>query len=146
MKGIVYVSKAIEDFTPVTLHQLAEFASNCNEEHEITGYLYFEKKYFLQYIEGEKGAINRLINNIKNDARHEVLNVQISTDIKERKFPTWHMQQLTKSSLIQINMENVLMDYMRNCSKPNSNINEEHVWRMVDKLSGFRKKLSYSMG
>ncbi|EZH74506.1 hypothetical protein ATO12_12105 [Aquimarina atlantica] len=147
IKGIVYVSKAAIDFSADDLKQLAETASDCNAQHGITGYLYFEKGHFLQYIEGENTVVDVLIDNIKRDKRHVVLNVETTTDIISRKFPTWHMQQLTKSSLIQINMENVLMDYMVHCGKKNGmDMNSESTWRMIDKLSGFRKKLSYSYG
>lgn len=146
IKGIVYISKAAVGFNLPELKELSEIASECNQQHEISGYLYFEKGYFLQYIEGENTIVDRLLDNIKKDKRHEVLNIQAITEIGARKFPTWHMHRLTKSSLIQINMENVLMDYLTYCStKENIDINEENIWRMVDKLSKFRKKLLYSI-
>ncbi|WP_062055599.1 BLUF domain-containing protein [Aquimarina longa] len=142
IKRIVYISKSTINFNSNELRQLATRASECNKQFDITGYLYFEKNHFLQYIEGEKDVINTLINNIKNDKRHEVLNVQENKDSSNRKFPTWHMHQLTKSSLIQINMENILMDYM---TYNHTGISSESIWRMIDKLSKFRKKLSYSL-
>ncbi len=147
ISGIVYLSRATIDFDFDDLKVLSNQASIANGQFSITGYLYFEKGYFLQYIEGEMKAVNTLLNNIKQDDRHEVLNIQVDKEIETRKFPTWHMHQLTKSSLMQINMENVLIDYLTYSSNKNSeDINKESIWRMVDKLSKFRKRLSYSLG
>ena len=146
IKGLVYVSKTIHDFDFEELHELSEKAADCNRQYGITGYLYYEKKYFLQYIEGEHNEVDQLIENIENDHRHEVLSIQVIDNISERKFPAWHMHRLTKSSLMQINMENVLIDYLSFCSKNEGrDINTESIWRMVDKLSKFRKRLSYSL-
>ncbi|MEW7277240.1 BLUF domain-containing protein [Aquimarina sp. 2201CG1-2-11] len=146
IKGLVYISKTIHEFNFEELHELSEKAANYNKQYGITGYLYYEKKYFLQYIEGKNKDIDRLIENIENDDRHEVLSIQVIKDISERKFPAWHMHQLTKSSLMQINMENVLIDYLSYCSKNEGrDINTESIWRMIDKLSKFRKRLSYSL-
>ncbi|KAA1248096.1 BLUF domain-containing protein [Aquimarina sp. RZ0] len=142
IKGIVYVSKAIVDFNSDDLKKLETFASDCNKQFGITGYLYFEKGFFLQYIEGDDAVVDVLMNNIKQDTRHTVLSYKNTTDIISRKFPAWYMRKLTKSSLIQINMENVLIDYMTDCNKKRSmELNSESVWRMVNKLSGFRKKI-----
>ncbi|WP_103072389.1 BLUF domain-containing protein [Aquimarina sediminis] len=146
LKGIVYVSEALVDFSADELIALAADASNCNVEYGITGYLYYEKGFFLQYIEGDQDRIDTLMDNIDRDKRHRVHSIESTSGITSRKFPNWHMKQLTRSTLIQINMENVLMDYMTHCSKKNSlGSNHESIWRMIDKLSGFRKKLSYSV-
>ncbi|MFC5047613.1 BLUF domain-containing protein [Aquimarina hainanensis] len=149
MKGIVYVSQAVDQFTPEQQKELSDMASGMNEQHGISGYLYYEKGYFLQYIEGEEKEMDQLFENISNDKRHKLLSFQSIDGIEERKFPFWHMHRLTKNSLIQIKMENILMDYLQYHEKNkiqgynSSRINEDHIWEMVNKLSQFRNKLMY---
>ncbi|QKX04800.1 BLUF domain-containing protein [Aquimarina sp. TRL1] len=149
MKGIVYVSQAVDQFTPEQQKELSDMASGMNEQHGISGYLYYEKGYFLQYIEGEEKEMDQLFENISNDKRHKLLSFQSIDGIEERKFPSWHMHRLTKNSLIQIKMENILMDYLQYHEKNkiqgynSSRINEDHIWEMVNKLSQFRNKLMY---
>ncbi len=142
MKGILYISLAKHNFTSNELDTLVCNASNYNQKYGITGYLYFEKGYFLQYIEGEESVIDVLIHTIQKDPRHEVINILEDQDIIARRFPTWHMHQLAKSSLIQLNIENILMDYMTNDSKQNNILlNSDHIWRIVYKLSTYRTEI-----
>jgi len=140
--GLVYVSKALEHFDDASLEKIASFAKKQNNKFQITGYLYFEKGIFIQYVEGSKPHVLQLFSNIKKDTRHEILNMQTHETLEERKFPLWKMRKLQKNELSQINMEHILIDYMMHCAQvQNKTINEEIIWRIIGKLSKLRTKI-----
>lgn len=139
--GLVYVSKAIEQFDDDLLEQIALLSSRQNVKFNITGYLYHERGIFFQYFEGSRLNVLQLFSNIQKDSRHEVLNMQTNKTLVKRKFPLWGMRKLQKYELIQISMEHLLIDYMRYCAQmQNKILNEQTVWRIVDKLSILRRK------
>lgn len=140
--GLVYVSKALENFDDTSLEEIASFAAKQNDRFHITGYLYYEKGIFMQYVEGSKLNVLQLFSNIEKDSRHEVLNIQTNKTLIKRKFPLWKMRQLQKHELSQTNMEHILIDYMKHCTEVNNiALNEDIVWRIVDKLSKLRTLL-----
>jgi len=140
--GLVYVSKALVHFDDALLKKIASLATKQNIRFDITGYLYYERGIFFQYFEGSRLTVLQLYSNIEKDSRHEVLNMQTNRTLKERKFPLWKMRRLQKNELSQINMEHILMDYMIHCAQvQNKTLNEEIIWRIVDKLSKLRSQL-----
>lgn len=148
MIALVYVSDDTLGFDDSQLYQLAEDAGLANARNGITGYLYHEKKSFLQYIEGEAAAIDHLIEKIVADARHQVLATIRSEELKERRFPNWSMEYLSKSHAAEIRMENLLMTHIAfiNTIRKKStgdmiaiNDEEDSVWKMVDRLAQLTK-------
>jgi predicted sulfurtransferase len=145
LRGIVYVSKALVDFNMESLEELADKAAQANKKLGITGYLYYENKYFLQYIEGQRDAVQSLMSHISRDPRHEVVNSITSDNLYDRYFPSWNMHHLTKPALIQVKMEDIIIDYIDALAKAGlekiegSKIN---VWNMINKLSKMRLQLS----
>lgn len=139
---IVYVSQALVHFNDASLDKLASLAAQKNNQFDITGYLYYQKGIFIQYLEGSQLHVRQLFSNIKKDSRHKVLNMQTNEAIVKRKFPLWKMRQLQKDELSQINMEHILIDYMMHCARvQNKILNEEIIWRIVDKLSKLRAQI-----
>lgn len=150
LKGIVYVSEATTDFDKKHLIQLASAAAITNEEIGITGYLYYEKGSFLQYVEGEKDAVQQLMDKISRDPRHQVKGVEINDALSIRRFPSWHMQWLTNEELKGINMEKVIISYMNNLKVirqiasntfMNLKVDNHRVWNLMDKLSSLREQI-----
>ncbi len=141
--GILYISKAQIEFNTSDLVSLGEKASGKNQQIGITGYLYFERGDFLQYIEGSPEQVVALMKTIELDIRHRVIN-QEHAKVDERKFPDWHMQYLSPAKLREINMEHVMMKHLENFKgfKGSDIINpEEIILRMVDQLSSVKSKL-----
>lgn len=144
LKGIVYVSKALQRFDTADLEEISNRASIANNELEVTGYLYFENDRFVQYIEGEKDVVESLMERINSDPRHEVINQFPREDIENRKFPSWNMKYVSKNMVSEIKLEFVLMDYILMISnelyEPRGD--KEKIWSMVDKISYFRTRFS----
>ncbi|WNJ21101.1 BLUF domain-containing protein [Pontibacter sp. G13] len=144
--SVLYVSEAVQEFDVPALKELAQFASSKNEEFGITGYLYFEKRRFLQYIEGPKEHIDQLVTNIAGDERHKILHQVGEPEVANRRFPTWSMQYLTKTSLIEIKMQDVIFDYMRFIGREDpgyQSSTETLVWNMVEKLSENHQRMVF---
>lgn len=148
--GVVYISKATKDFELQELFDLTAKASAKNKEQRITGYLYFEKGNFLQYIEGDTNVVAQLMKDIEQDTRHEVIKVLKNEHLQAKKFPSWHMQYITREMLSQITMENLIIDRLNYIKKideiPNVHIDgaekEAPVWRMIDELSKYRFEMA----
>jgi len=140
--GLVYVSKALEHFDDTMLEKTASLAAKQNSKFNITGYLYYEKGVFFQYLEGRRLNVLQLFSNIEKDSRHEVLNMQTNETLVKRLFPQWKMRTLHKNELSQINMEHILVDYMKHCAQmQNKTLNKEIIWRIVNKISILRRHL-----
>ena len=87
MRGVVYVSEALVYFDKMALESLAAEAAALNFDRGITGYLYFEKDRFVQYIEGDDDTVDELMEVIGRDARHRVLHSVVEDDLGERRYP-----------------------------------------------------------
>ena len=153
MRGVVYVSEALVYFDNMALESLAAQAAALNFDRGITGYLYFEKDRFVQYIEGDDDTIEELMEVISRDKRHRVLHTVVEHDLEERRFPSWHMRQLHRKELLDVKLEHLLTDYLvyldskvhaEDDSMNDDDLEPKHpslVWGMVNRLSDLRGRL-----
>lgn len=124
------------------LHELCNQSWWKNKEHGITGYLYHKSGYFLQYFEGKRAQVDKLLEVVSNDPRHSVM-FSLDREVQERRFPKWHMQFMTNLYLTEINLEGILFDYMKLFNKPWFNHEgDDRVWEIMDKISYFRNRLA----
>lgn len=141
MKSALYISKANISFDESELVTLQQFASEMNSKFGISGYLYFEKGHFIQYIEGPEEAMANLITNLQGDSRHKVLHVVEEPNLHSRRFEEWAMRWLDRKSIAQIQMEHLLLDQLNAMSKSPAITGTftDTVYRMVDKLASAKK-------
>lgn len=98
---------------PVKLHQLVYFSRNAvagddrallqhlrdiiavsqrnNKLNGITGYLIFDKTWFLQILEGERDVIFGTYKRIQADRRHSQVTLVQTREVLARSFPNWTM-------------------------------------------------------
>lgn len=140
MKSALYLSKACTPFDQSALVEMQNFAAEMNGQYGISGYLYFEKGHFIQYIEGPDDAIDQLISNLRGDSRHEVLQVVEESNLTERRFEEWAMRWLDHKSIAQIQMEHLLLDQLNAMSKSPAMTEtfSRSVYRMVGKLASVK--------
>jgi hypothetical protein len=143
MFALVYTSAATAPFDESALVELARLASAKNRRLEITGYLTyeFESATFLQFLEGEKEAVEQLMATIEADSRHRTLSVMPILDEERqgairrtsagagrpglkanmtaapwpgerRLFPDWTMKLLSKDDFQRFNLEGELVEAM----------------------------------
>jgi hypothetical protein len=84
------VGQAGLDYTALT--SILRCASSKNRELGITGILCFGGGAFLQALEGERAAVNRLYAHILRDPRHTDCQVLDCGDIGVRRFSEWSMK------------------------------------------------------
>jgi hypothetical protein len=88
---LLYVSRAVgPQTTTVTARLLAE-AQAFNHAQAIGGVLCQGQGLYLQVLEGERSAVNRLVARIMADPRHQDVELLSLEEITERRFPDWSM-------------------------------------------------------
>jgi hypothetical protein len=70
-----------------------------NTGSEITGVLAFDRRWFLQCLEGSRDAVTRKFLAIARDPRHSGVTLVAFEDVGERLFPDWSMGAVDASTL-----------------------------------------------
>ncbi|MGL6122906.1 MAG: BLUF domain-containing protein [Shewanella sp.] len=131
LKQFIYSSTAVGHITKADIDHIIEKASKNNAELGITGVLLFNKGTFLQVLEGDEGAINKLRQLIKGDPLHTDFNELCYLHIDKREFPEWamahkdandpdilerfmHMQNINQSSPAGTTMAQYMLSFVAN--------------------------------
>jgi len=93
LSSLLYVSHSIipESEAEVVSKQIVATAVAQNPVFGLTGALLFTGTHFAQVLEGEKEAIDKLMENIRGDARHEQVRVVDQGPLAQRRFKDWSM-------------------------------------------------------
>jgi hypothetical protein len=75
----------------VHYHDIVSTARARNTEHNITGFLMFDRARYHQILEGEEAAVERLYGLIQKDTRHNNIETLHRSVITTRGFPDWSM-------------------------------------------------------
>jgi len=86
MYHLVYTSVAGDLVSDADSIQLLEQSRNSNKKTEVTGILLYIQGKFIQVLEGEKTAVNKLYTKIAGDGRHKKVTIVIEGESKERMF------------------------------------------------------------
>lgn len=88
---LIYASTKTEHWNDKELEQLIVQAQERNTREFITGILVFNRKYFMQCIEGDRAAISNLYARILHDKRHQNVQVIAFDEIDGREMEQWTM-------------------------------------------------------
>ena len=88
---LIYCSKVTNIFKTEDIDYILETARKRNKDQNITGVLCFNRKYFLQCIEGSREAVNDAYHRILKDPRHDGIILLGYSQIFHRDFDTWQM-------------------------------------------------------
>ena len=91
MFHLVYTSVAEKPFSDGELLDLVEQARKRNFGLGVTGLLLYQKKAFMQALEGEEAAVRTLYSAICKDARHHHVRTLVAKSIPSRQFADWTM-------------------------------------------------------
>ncbi|MEM7207397.1 MAG: BLUF domain-containing protein [Pseudomonadota bacterium] len=142
MKSITYISRALSDFDDDQLSILAADARVCNEKAGVTGYLFYSRKRFLQYIEGDDRVVDDLMSRIEQDSRHTVVHQTSELSLKQRRFPDWGMSArwIRCDEVARIQLETVIYQHLEFSKRTSaSQIDWRNtVTRMLDRLAEVR--------
>lgn len=92
---LVYSSASSTPMQLEELEDLLEQAQANNAIHGITGALVYADGFFLQILEGDRESVERLMERISRDLRHETLTVLQEGDIPNRSFSDWKMAYIS---------------------------------------------------
>jgi len=96
---LLYVSRLGRGTGPTQVQNIVKVSEKNNPGLGITGALCYDARYFLQYLEGPRDAINQLYRKIAADARHDSVTLLDYTDISQRQFEDWSMAYIRASDL-----------------------------------------------
>ncbi len=88
---LLYVSRAVGPQTTTVTASILAKAQGHNPAEGIGGVLCQGQGLYLQVLEGERGAINRLYRRIAGDVRHDDVQVLLFEEIAKSRFAAWSM-------------------------------------------------------
>lgn len=86
----IYVSRAVPDLTIDDFRALIFEARGFNAINGVTGLLTYDRRGFLQAIEGTSEAIDELIAAIARDPRHHAMEIILDAPVSAPQFASFH--------------------------------------------------------
>jgi hypothetical protein len=102
---LLYASRSAQPVGPEVIDAILVQCRRHNPEQGITGILCQSGDVFLQVLEGGRGAVNHLYNQIVRDQRHRDATVLHYEEVLERRFAGWTMGQV---NLAKVNPSTLL--------------------------------------
>jgi hypothetical protein len=96
---LVYASTISENFSSSDIEEILKSARKHNKINNVTGMLCFNRKFFLQCLEGSRTKVNEAYHKILNDNRHSKIVLLDYKEIDMREFSNWSMGFMPESSL-----------------------------------------------
>jgi len=96
---LVYTSRVTEQLNPDEIKSIIVSARSKNTLNNVTGLLCFNRKIFLQCLEGSREAVNETYHRILNDKRHSDILLLSYVEIIMREFDVWSMGYIPESKL-----------------------------------------------
>lgn len=87
-----YVSKATQDMGLSSLIRLFDVAHKWNQDHGLTGVLFYESGHFAQILEGKRKDVLFIWGKIQKDYRHKVLHQIEFDEVDQRLCPNWALR------------------------------------------------------
>ena len=94
MYRLIYKSRSSQPIDWDFVHELVGTSESKNEERGITGVLLATRTHFLQVLEGDFDAVNRLYLRIARDPRHDEVQLVAFGCVESRLFGGWSMHAI----------------------------------------------------
>lgn len=86
---LIYCSSSVKELSIDDIENILHVAKENNARHNVSGLLCFNRKYFLQCLEGSRTNVNHVYQSILNDPRHERIVLLEYDEIVQREFQAW---------------------------------------------------------
>jgi hypothetical protein len=104
---LTYASRIGTHLGPADVKDILRSSSRNNAQVGVTGALCLSNGIFLQYLEGDRAAVNRLYHRILKDPRHTEPAVLDFGEITARRFVSWSMGLIASTQ----DNQNVFLKY-----------------------------------
>ncbi len=94
---LVYSSVASGAVDEAEVEKILTSAEIGNAKVGITGALVYDGRRFCQLLEGDAAAVTKTFGTIKNDKRHEQIEVMAQATVSDRRFPGWAMLRVEEA-------------------------------------------------
>jgi hypothetical protein len=120
LSSLLYFSTMINDHSDIQLSEMVSLFRKKNLEIGITGAMVYSCRNVVQYIEGEKSNVVKLMKSISQDPRH-IISISICEEKKSRVFKDWTMgykvstpdqYKAFKNSLGISKVENIILKFI----------------------------------
>lgn len=91
IKRIIYTSRVAGPLDEVSVDALARQIAAVNERLDVTGFLVFDGRTFLQCLEGPPDAVDEVFERVLTDRRHHSIALIEAAVARERHFADWPM-------------------------------------------------------
>jgi len=91
LEHLVYLSKARPGLSAVDVRAILGNAQVKNRRRDVTGFLLYSGRHFVQVLEGRAAELDELVKAIESDDRHGGLCVLDRQPIKHRRYGAWAM-------------------------------------------------------
>lgn len=106
--ALVYLSRETVPFTEKDIQRLASLSAKNNADYHVGGYLCYKDGLFVQYLEGKHSDLNELMQHIRKDSRHQILEEVSLGEIEARHFQGWDMRYLAYQELNALSLDSAL--------------------------------------
>ena len=91
--SLLYTSTAAANIDSGDVFAIIEASARRNPSRGVTGFLIYDGREFLQYIEGSAMALESLLNVLSGDYRHHSVRILHRAQREDRLFPKWKMRR-----------------------------------------------------
>lgn len=96
---LTYCSRAVPGIDQEELQAILKSSRANNARSGITGVLCLSDGFFIQVLEGGRGAVNALYNRVVVDGRHADVTLLGYEELRERRYAGWAMGQANMARL-----------------------------------------------
>ena len=93
ISSLLYSSAASDHVDSGDVFAITEESARNNPEREVTGFLLYNGRGFLQYVEGPALALDGLLCMLIGDYRHHSVRILHRAQREDRLFPKWNMRR-----------------------------------------------------
>lgn len=110
LQSLLYISRSRIDpaETQDVVQSIVDTAVRCNSASELTGALLFTGTHFAQVLEGRAACIDRLMDKLTLDPRHDQLLIVDRAPLDKRQFAGWSMAYFGPSQFVNRHVTRLL--------------------------------------
>lgn len=99
-KTLIYVSESVSTTTYDDAVKILNTSWSKNRENGIGGVLLYNRRFFIQLLNGPVDKVDQIFHRIKEDKRHHNIRLVGEEFLQEQEFDEWNMGFLAKSTFI----------------------------------------------